>query len=151
MSKISSEVCFLFLHQPFSIDLIISILPMTVMFHWNFYLTGIWLYRWWVFPSSLKWDPKTKIYPQGKHNAVSQSPIQNSSPLHMFSPAKLICLKYNCKLIKRFLTGDLILHWRTMEGPPRWCHTSAREEAGASLLYILKYKAAFHSFPPAPT
>jgi len=55
------------------------------------------------FSQQLEVGPEDQHLPQGKHNAVSQSQIQNSTPLPMFSPVKLICLKYNCKLIKRFL------------------------------------------------
>lgn len=55
------------------------------------------------FSQLLEEGPENQNLPQGKHNAVSQSPIQNSSPLPTSSSAKLICLKYNCKLIKRFL------------------------------------------------
>lgn len=55
------------------------------------------------FSQQLEVGPENQNLPQGKHNAVSQSQIQNSAPLPMFSPAKLICLKYNCKLNKRCL------------------------------------------------
>lgn len=120
--------------------------PLKLLFSWRLTVQETVLFQ------PFQMGPENQNLPWGKHNAVSQSPVQHSSPLCVFSPAKLICLKYNCKLIKRFLTGDLILRW-TMGRPPRWCHTSAREEAEAkaSLLYILQYKAAFHSFPPAPT
>lgn len=45
------------------------------------------------FSQLLEVGPENQNLPQGKHNAVSQSPIQNSSPLPTFSSAKLICLK----------------------------------------------------------
>lgn len=51
----------------------------------------------------LQVGPENQDSLQGKHNTDSQSQIQNSAPLPMFSPAKLICLEHNCKLIKGFL------------------------------------------------
>lgn len=53
------------------------------------------------FSQQLDMGPENQSLPQGKHNAVPQSQIQNSSLVAMLSPAKLICI--NCKLTRRFL------------------------------------------------
>lgn len=56
------------------------------------------------FSQQLQVGPENQVSLQGKHDTDSQSQIQNSAPLPMFSPARLICLKHNCRLIKGFLS-----------------------------------------------
>lgn len=55
------------------------------------------------FSQQLQVGPENQLSLQGKHNTHSESQIQNSEPLPMFSPAMLICLKHYCKVIKGFL------------------------------------------------
>lgn len=55
------------------------------------------------FSQQLQVGPENQVSLQGKHNTDPQSQIQNPALLPVFSPVKLMCLKHNCKLIKRFL------------------------------------------------